>query len=35
MYKLLTSTNDEYESGFDRNEGNRDNELKCDHIAAE
>ena len=35
MYKLLTSTNDEYESGFVRNQGNRDNQLKGDHIAAE
>ena len=35
MYKLLTSTDDEYESGFVRNQGNRDNQLKRDHIAAE
>ena len=35
MYKLLFSTDDEYESGFVRNEGNRDNQLKGDHIAAE
>ena len=35
MYKLLTSTNDEYESGFVRNQGNRDSQLKGDHIAAE
>ena len=35
MYKLLTSTDDEYESGFVRNQGNRDNQLKGDHIAAE
>ena len=35
MYKLLTSTNDEYESGFVRNLGNRDSQLKGDHIAAE
>ena len=34
MYKLLTSTNDEYESGFVRNQGNRDSQLKNDHIAA-
>ena len=35
MYKLLTSTVDEYESGFVRKQGNRDNQLKSDHIAAE
>ena len=35
MYKLLTSTDDEYESGFVRNQGNRDSQLKCDHIAAQ
>ena len=35
MYKLLTSTDDEYESGFVRNQDNRDNQLKEDHIAAE
>ena len=35
MYKLLTSTNDEYESGFVRNQGNRDSQLKGDHIDAE
>ena len=35
MYKLLTSTDDEYESGFVRNQGNRDIELKGDHIAAQ
>ena len=35
MYKLLTSTNDEYESDFVRNQGNRDSKLKNDHIAAE
>ena len=35
MYKLLTSTDDEYESGFVRNQGDRDNQLKGDHIAAE
>ena len=33
-YKLLTSTGDEYESGFFRNQGNRDSQLKGDHIAA-
>ena len=35
MYKLLTSTDDEYESGFVRNQRNRDSQLKGDHIAAE
>ena len=35
MYKLLTSFGDEYESGFVRNQGKRDNQLKSDHIAAE
>ena len=35
MYKLLTNTVDEYESGFVRNQGNRDSQLKCDHIAAQ
>ena len=35
MYKLLTSTNDEYESGFVRSQGNRDSQLKGDHIAAQ
>ena len=35
MYKLLTSTDDEYESGFVRSQGNRDSQLKRDHIAAE
>ena len=35
MYKFLTSTDDEYESGFVRNQGNRDSQLKGDHIAAE
>ena len=35
MCKLLTSTDDEYESGFVRNQGNRDSQLKGDHIAAE
>ena len=35
MYKLLTSTDDEYESGFVRNQGNRDSQLRGDHIAAE
>ena len=35
MYKFITSTDDEYESGFVRNQGNRDRQLKGDHIAAE
>ena len=35
MYKLLISTDDEYENGFVRNQGNRDSQLKGDHIAAE
>ena len=35
MYKLLTSTDDEYESGFVINQGNRDSQIKGDHIAAE
>ena len=35
MYKLLTSTDDEYENGFVTNQGNRDSQLKGDHIAAE
>ena len=35
MYKLLTSTDDEYESGFVRNQGNRDSQLKGDHAAAQ
>ena len=35
MYKLLTSPDDEYESGFVRNQGNSDKQLKGDHIDAE
>ena len=35
MYKLLTSIGDEYESGFVRNQGKRDSQLKGDHIAAQ
>ena len=35
MHNLLTSTYDEYESGFVRNQGYRDSQLKGDHIAAE
>ena len=35
MYKLLTSTVDEYESGFVRNTGNRDSQFKDDHAAAQ
>ena len=34
MYKLLTSTGDEYESGFVGNQGHRDGQLKGDHAAA-
>ena len=34
-YKLLTTTGDEYESGFVRNQGNRDSQLKGDHIVAQ
>ena len=35
MYRLLTSTDDEYESGFVRNQCNRDSQLEGDHNAAE
>ena len=35
MYKLLTSTDDEYESGFVKNQGIRDRQLKSDHAAAQ
>ena len=35
MYKLLTSMGDEYESGYVRNQGIRDSQLKGDHIAAQ
>ena len=35
MYKLLTSTDDEYESGFVRNIDNRKSQLKGDNVAAE
>ena len=35
MHKLLTSAVEEYESGFVRNQGNRDSQLKGGHIAAE
>ena len=35
MYKLLTSIDDEYESGFVRIQGNRDRQFKDDHAAAE
>ena len=31
MYKLLTSIGDEYESGFVRNPGKRDSQLKVHH----
>ena len=34
MYKLLTSSDNEYESGFVRDQGNRDSKLKSDHFAA-
>ena len=35
MHKLLTSTGDENESGFGRNQGNRDSQLKGNHIDAQ
>ena len=35
MYKLLTNTDDEYDSGFVRDQGNRDSQIQGDHIAAE
>ena len=35
MYKLPTSTDDEYESDFVRNQSIRDSQVKGDHIAAE
>ena len=35
MYKLLTKTDDEYEGGFVRNQGNSDSQFKGDHAAAE
>ena len=35
MYKLLTKIDDEYESNFVRNQGNKDSQPKGDHIAAE
>ena len=35
MYKLLDSSADEYVSGFVRNIGNRESQLKSDHVAAE
>ena len=35
MYRLLTSTDDEFESGFVRNIGKRDSQLKGDHAAAQ
>ena len=35
MYRLLSSTNDEYESGFVGNQCNRDSQLKYDQVAAE
>ena len=35
LLMLLTSIGDEYGSGFVRNQGNRDSQLKGDHIAAQ
>ena len=35
MYKLLSSTDDEYESGFVRNQGKRDSQLKGNNAATE
>ena len=35
IFKFLTNTDDEYESGFVRNQDNRDIQLKGDHIAVE
>ena len=35
MCKLLTSTDDEYDSGYDRNQENRDSHFKGDNAAAE
>ena len=35
IYKLSTSTADEYESGFVRHQGNRNSHLKGDHAAAQ
>ena len=35
MYKFLTSTDDEYESGFVINIDNRNSQLKGDHVAAD
>ena len=35
VYKLLTSIGDEYESGFVKNQGNRDSQLKSDHIVSQ
>ena len=35
MYKLIISTDDEYESGFVRNQGNRDSQLKGGRAAAQ
>ena len=35
MYKLPTSTSDEYESGFVRDQRERDSQLKGDQIAAQ
>ena len=35
MYKLFTKTDDEYEGGFVRNQGNSDSQFKGNHAAAE
>ena len=35
MYRLLSGTDDGYESGFVGNQSNRYSQLKCDHVAAE
>ena len=35
MYNILISTDNDYESGFVRNQGNRDSRLKGDHFIAE
>ena len=35
LYKLLTSTDDEYESGFVRDQGIRNTQVKGDHAAVE
>ena len=35
MYVLLTSTDDDFEIGCVKNQGNRDSQYKCDHFASE